>query len=94
MLLSVDDARQLALNFLKRGGIPESEAEIITGILLESELRGRKTHGFIRLSGIKNRYAKSENAYLIPLCHLRQSLKIRYFVHLVLPLCHQIYIQK
>ena len=60
MLLSVNDARQLALNFLKRGGIPEAEAGIITDILLESELRGRKTHGFIRLSGIKDRYAKSE----------------------------------
>ena len=51
MLFSVNDARQLALNFLKNGNIPEAEAEIITEILLESELRGRKTHGFIRLSG-------------------------------------------
>ena len=60
MLFSVNDARQLALIFLKNGGIPESEAEIITEILLESELRGRKTHGFIRLSGIKSRFAKAE----------------------------------
>jgi len=60
MLLSVNDARQLALNFLRCDGISESEAEIIADILLESELRGRKTHGFIRLSGIKSRYEKSE----------------------------------
>jgi len=60
MLFSVNDARQLALNFLKNGNIPEAEAEIITEILLESELRGRKTHGFIRLSGVKNRFAKAK----------------------------------
>lgn len=60
MLLSVDEARQLASSFLQRGGIPEAEAEIITDILLEAELRGRKTHGFIRLAGIKNSYAQKE----------------------------------
>ena len=59
MILSVESARQLALTFLTDGGIPEDQAEIVTDILLEAELRGRKTHGFIRLSGIKGRYQKS-----------------------------------
>ncbi len=60
MLLSVNEARQLALAFLKRGGIADTDAEIITDILLESELRGRKTHGFIRLPGIVSRHAKTK----------------------------------
>jgi L-2-hydroxycarboxylate dehydrogenase (NAD+) len=60
MLLSVNEARQLASSFLQRGGIPETEAGIIADILLEAELRGRKTHGFIRLAGIKNSYAQKE----------------------------------
>ncbi|HIE28239.1 TPA: Ldh family oxidoreductase [Candidatus Poribacteria bacterium] len=60
MLLSVNEARQLASSFLERGGIPDAEAGIITDILLEAELRGRKTHGFIRLAAIKNSYARKE----------------------------------
>ena len=59
MILSVESARQLALTFLTDGGMPEDKAEIVTDILLEAELRGRKTHGFIRLSGIKSRYQKT-----------------------------------
>jgi len=59
MLLSVESARQLAFTFLTDGGIPKDQAEIVTDILLEAELRGRKTHGFIRLTGIKSRYQKS-----------------------------------
>jgi len=60
MILSVESARQLALNLLTDGGIPEAQAEIVTDILLEAELRGRKTHGFIRLPGIKSRYNTSQ----------------------------------
>ena len=33
---------------------------VIADILLESELRGRNTHGFIRLPGIKSRYEQGE----------------------------------
>lgn len=39
-----------------------TDAAIIADILLEAELRGRKTHGFIRFPGIKNRYEKGERA--------------------------------
>jgi L-2-hydroxycarboxylate dehydrogenase (NAD+) len=58
--ISVDDARKLAETFLTESGMPETDALIIADILLEAELRGRKTHGFIRLPGIKNRYEQSE----------------------------------
>ena len=38
----------------------ETDATIIADILLEAELRGRKTHGFIRLTGINNRYKQGD----------------------------------
>ena len=56
MHISIADARQLAETFLTKSGMPPTDATIIADILLEAELRGRKTHGFIRLIGIKNRY--------------------------------------
>lgn len=62
MHISIDDARQLAETFLRKNGMPPTDATIIADILLEAELRGRKTHGFIRLTGIKNRYEQGERA--------------------------------
>jgi len=58
--ISVDAARQLAENFLVASGMSLTDATIIAEILLESELRGRKTHGFIRLPGIKSRYQQGQ----------------------------------
>ena len=60
MRISVDDARKLAETFLTESGMSETDASIIADILLEAELRGRKTHGFIRLPGIKSRYEHGE----------------------------------
>ena len=60
MHISVDRARGLAETFLIKSGMSETDAAIIADILLEAELRGRKTHGFIRLTGIKNRYKQGE----------------------------------
>lgn len=60
MHISVDDARKLAETFLTESGMSETDATIIADILLEAELRGRKTHGFIRLPGIKSRYEHGE----------------------------------
>ncbi|MBI1924257.1 Ldh family oxidoreductase [Candidatus Poribacteria bacterium] len=62
MRISIHEARQLAENFLMGGGMPPADAQIVADILLEAELRGRKTHGFIRLPGIKNRYAQVEDS--------------------------------
>ncbi len=59
-MISIDAARRLAESFLTKNGIPPTDSAIITDILLEAELRGRKTHGFIRLPGIKNRYDKGQ----------------------------------
>ena len=60
MHISVADARKLAETFLIKSGMSEIDAAIIADILLEAELRARKTHGFIRLTGIRNRYKQGE----------------------------------
>ena len=60
MHISVADARELAETFLEKSGMSPADAAIIADILLEAELRGRKTHGFIRLTGIKSRYEQGE----------------------------------
>lgn len=62
MHISIAEARQLAETFLMESGMSPTDATIIADILLEAELRGRKTHGFIRLSGIKSRYEQGERA--------------------------------
>lgn len=58
--ISVANARELAETYLEKCGMPPTDVVIIADILLEAELRGRKTHGFIRLTGIKNRYEQGE----------------------------------
>ena len=60
MPISIADARRLAETFLVESGISSTDAVVIADILLEAELRGRKTHGFIRLPGIKSRYEQGE----------------------------------
>ena len=60
MHISIADARRLAETFLIQGGLSSIDAAVIADILLEAELRGRKTHGFIRLPGIKSRYEQGE----------------------------------
>ena len=60
MHISIADARELAETFLEKCGMPAGDAAIIADILLEAELRGRHTHGFIRLTGIKSRYEQGE----------------------------------
>ena len=60
MHISVAGARELAETYLEKCGMSATDAAVIADILLEAELRGRKTHGFIRLTGIKNRYEQGE----------------------------------
>ena len=60
MHISIADARRLAESFLVESDLPSTDAAVIADILLEAELRGRKTHGFIRLTGIRSRYEQGE----------------------------------
>lgn len=62
MKLSIDAVRELAESYLNKCGMSINDAAVITDILLEAELRGRKTHGFIRLPGIKSKYQQSEHS--------------------------------
>ena len=53
MLCQADKLRDLALRALLAGGVDRGDAEVVTAALLEAELRGRPTHGLLRLPGIR-----------------------------------------
>ena len=76
MRISVDDARKLAETFLTESGMSEADASIIADILLEAELRGRKTHGFIRLPGIKSRYEPGKRTDIRVDKEARQCIRV------------------
>ena len=76
MHISVADARELAETYLEKCGMPVPDAAVIADILLEAELRGRKTHGFIRLTGIKSRYEQGERTDIQVDKEERQCIRI------------------
>jgi len=55
MRANVEDLRQLCLNVLISREMSEEDAHVIADVLLEADLRGRHTHGLIRLPGIAER---------------------------------------
>ena len=57
MRVAVEELRTLSRGILDRRDLGEEDAHIVTDILLEAELRGRPTHGLIRLPGIAERCA-------------------------------------
>jgi L-2-hydroxycarboxylate dehydrogenase (NAD+) len=65
-IISVEEARQLSRSTLIKSGMDNKEAEIITDILLEAEMMGRSTHGFIRLPAIVDEAKK----------HLDSNIKV------------------
>jgi len=52
----VAELRELASRALRSGNVPEAEAAVVVEALLEAELRGRPTHGLLRLPGIIRRF--------------------------------------
>jgi L-2-hydroxycarboxylate dehydrogenase (NAD+) len=52
VIITLEEAKQLSESVLVKAGIDKIEAGIITHVLLEAEMIGRPTHGFIRLPGI------------------------------------------
>ena len=60
MIVQVEDIRELSEQILAGNGLVEEDARIVTDILLEAELRGRPTHGLIRLPGIADRVRAGE----------------------------------
>jgi L-2-hydroxycarboxylate dehydrogenase (NAD+) len=55
--LPVEELRKLSEGILARRGLSDPDAAVVTDILLEAELRGRPSHGMIRLPGIAERSA-------------------------------------
>jgi L-2-hydroxycarboxylate dehydrogenase (NAD+) len=52
MIIDVIDLRGLCEQVLGGHGLSEKDAHIVVDVLIEAELRGRPTHGVIRLPGI------------------------------------------
>ena len=55
MIVDVEDLRGLCEQVLGGHGLSEEDAHIVTDILIEAELRGRPTHGLIRMPSIVQR---------------------------------------
>jgi L-2-hydroxycarboxylate dehydrogenase (NAD+) len=56
MKISINKAIQHSLNYLAKLGISKEEAELITENIIDAELAGRKTHGFVRLLSFKKSF--------------------------------------
>jgi LDH2 family malate/lactate/ureidoglycolate dehydrogenase len=55
MLVSFEEARRLSLHILEGAGVPSKHAVIQADLLLEAELRGRASHGLLRLPRVVER---------------------------------------
>lgn len=55
MIVSVEDLRVLCQEVLTAREMDAADAHIVTDVLMEAELRGRPSHGVIRLPGIARR---------------------------------------
>lgn len=65
MNIPVDELRTLSEGILSTRGLTDGDAAIVTDILIEAELRGRPTHGMIRLPGIAERSASRSPMRLV-----------------------------
>ena len=57
MKVLVEELRQLCMDILGNQGLNEDDARIVSDVVLEAELRGRPSHGVIRVPGIAERVA-------------------------------------
>lgn len=55
MKVNIDDATKLSVSFLQSLGLSEEESVLITQNLIDAELAGKETHGFIRLLSFKSK---------------------------------------
>jgi len=65
MIIAVEDLRALCQAILIGRKLEEGDAHIVTDILIEAELRGRATHGMIRLPGIADRVSAGTRAPML-----------------------------
>ena len=71
MRIPVDQIRMLSYRALANNGLSVDEARTVTDVLVEAELRGRKTHGLIRISGVIQRRASKDT---MPIQILRENV--------------------
>jgi L-2-hydroxycarboxylate dehydrogenase (NAD+) len=55
--VSVPQVEQAAITALVRGGVPLEHAQLQASLLIEAELRGRPSHGLLRLNRLRERIA-------------------------------------
>ncbi len=53
MKIKIDEAKQLSNKILRKIGFSDGDSHLITQNLIDGELTGRKSHGFVRLPAIK-----------------------------------------
>ncbi len=61
-LIQAHNLKEMAISYLERSGIPSDHARIIADALVEAELRGKSTHGLIRLEKIRSRYLRVQRS--------------------------------
>ena len=65
MNVKVEKLRALCQSILTDRGLDVADAHIVTDILIEAELRGRPTHGMIRLPGIAERISQGTQSPMV-----------------------------
>lgn len=55
MLIKISEAIEQSNSYLQALGLSQEESELITQNLIDAELAGRKTHGFVRLPSFKKK---------------------------------------
>ena len=65
MNIKIENLRALCQSILTDRGLDAADAHIVTDILIEAELRGRPTHGMIRLPGIAERVSQGNQSPMV-----------------------------
>lgn len=75
MKININKATQLSIDFLIKLGLSDEESKLITQNLIEAELTGKKTHGFVKLLSFKKSFdCKKFNADLFKIDMIDESL--------------------
>ena len=56
MIIAVENLRALCQSVLMDRGLDEADAQVVTDILIEAELRGRATHGMITCPALSSAF--------------------------------------
>ncbi len=60
MRIDIDKVTKLSINYLIKLGLSWEESELITQNLIEAELAGKKTHGFVKLLAFKESFDRQK----------------------------------